>query len=162
MSHVASPITLTSKQETILTKMSMSRSLPKSLVTRSQVILYASEGMQNKEIGPKVSLSRLMVGVWRKRWTADQPLLLAMEDKGEEDANYKQKIRQILSDREKPGVPPKFTAEQVCQILSVACEKPEDSNLPLSHWSLSSLRLEVIKRGIVPNISEAQLGRFLK
>jgi len=74
----------------------------------------------------------------------------------------KQKINEILSDNEKPGVPAKFTAEQVCQILSVACEKPEDSNLPLSHWSLPALRLEVIKRGIVENISVTHLGRFLK
>jgi putative transposase len=161
MSHVAPPITLTSKQETTLTKLSTSRSLAKSIVSRSQTILYASQGMK-KEISPKVSLSRQMIGVWRKRWSEAQLLLLAMEDKGENDTNYKQKIREILSDREKPGVPSKFTVEQVCQILSVACEKPEDSNLPLSHWSLSSLRLEVMKRGIVPNISQTQLGRFLK
>lgn len=162
MSHVAPPITLTSKQKATLTKISTSRSLPQSLVTRSQIILYANEGMQNKDIAPKVSLSRLMVGVWRKRWCTVQPILLAMENEGEEDAKYKQKISEVLSDNEKPGVPPKFTAEQVCQILSVACEKPEDSNLPLSHWSRSALRLEVIKRGIVPNISQTQLGRFLK
>lgn len=162
MSHVAPPITLTSRQERILTRISTSRSLPKSLVTRSQVILYAHKGMQNKDISPKVSLSRPMVGVWRKRWSRAQPILLAMETEGEEDAKYKQKIREVLSDNEKSGVPPKFTAEQVCQILSVACEKPEDSNLPLSHWSQPSLRLEVIKRGIVSNISLTQLGRFLK
>ena len=162
MSHVAPRITLTLKQERILTKISTSRSLPKSLVTRSQVILYASQGMQNKDISPKVSLSRPMVGVWRKRWNCAQPILLAMESEGEEEAAYKQKIREVLSDHEKPGVPPKFTAEQVCQILSVACERPEDSNLPLSHWSQPSLRLEVIKRGIVSDIYLTQLGRFLK
>lgn len=162
MSHVAPPINLTCRQETILKKISTSRSLPKSLVTRSQIILYANKGMQNKDIGPKVSLSRLMVGVWRKRWNTAQPVLLAMENEEEEDAKYKQKISEVLSDNEKPGVAPKFTAEQVCQILSVACEKPEDSNLPLSHWSLPALRLEVIKRGIVPDISTTQLGRFLK
>ena len=162
MSHVAPAITLTAKQETMLTKISSSRSLPKSLITRAQIILYASKGIQNKDISPKVSLSRVMVGVWRKRWSAIQPILLAMENEGEEDVKYKEKIREILSDNEKPGVPPKFTAEQICQVLSVACEKPEDSNLPLSHWSRPSLRLEVIKRGIVPNISITQLGRFLK
>jgi putative transposase len=162
MSHVAPAISLTNKQETILTKISSSRSLPKSLITRAQIILYASQGLQNKDISPKVSLSRVMVGVWRKRGSAAQPILLAIENKGEEDTKYKQKIKDVLSDNEKPGVLPKFTAEQVCQILSVACEKPEDSNLPLSHWSRPSLRLEVIKRGIVTNISITQLGRFLK
>lgn len=162
MSHVAPLISLTDKQKIILTKISSSRSLPKSRITRAQIILYASQNMQNKDISPKVSLSREMVGVWRKRWSVVQGILLEMESKGEEDSKYKQKINEILSDNEKPGVLPKFTAEQVCQILSVACEKPEDSNLPLSHWSRPSLRLEVIKRGIVTNISLTQLGRFLK
>ncbi len=40
-----------------------------------------------------------------------------------------------------------YTAEQVYQIISVACERPEDSGLPISHWSLSSFADEVIKRG---------------
>ena len=162
MSHVAPAINLTQKQENILTKISTSRSLPRALIMRAQIILYASQGMQNKDISSKVSLTREMVGVWRKRWSAAQEILLEMERKGEEDRKYKQKINEILSDNEKPGVPAKFTAEQVCQILSVACEKPEDSNLPLSHWSLPALRLEVIKRGIVENISVTHLGRFLK
>ena len=47
-----------------------------------------------------------------------------------------------------PAPPCTYTAEQVCQIISVACERPEDSGLPISHWSLSSLAYEVIKRGI--------------
>lgn len=161
MSHVAPPINLTQKQENILTKISTSRSLPKSLITRAQIILYASKGLQNKEISSKVSLTREMVGVWRKRWNVAQEILLEME-KEEEELKHKQKINAILSDNEKPGVTPKFTAEQVCQILAVACEKPEDSNLPLSHWSLPALRLEVIKRGIVANISVTHLSRFLK
>ena len=162
MSHVAPTIKLTQKQANILTKISTSRSLPKSLITRAQIILHASKGLQNKEISPKVSLTREMVGVWRKRWNAAQEILLEMEKKGEEEVKYKQKINAILSDNEKPGVTPKFTAEQVCQILAVACEKPEDSNLPLSHWSLPALRLEVIKREIVANISVTHLSRFLK
>ncbi len=55
MSHVAPTIKLTQKQENILTKISTSRSLPKSLITRAQIILHASKGLQNKEISPKVS-----------------------------------------------------------------------------------------------------------
>ena len=57
---------------------------------------------------------------------------------------------------------PTFTAEQVCQILSVACEWPEDSGLPMSHWSLNSLAHEIIKRNIVESISRSQLAVFLK
>lgn len=162
MSHVAPAINLTARQKKVLTEISKSRNCSKSHITRSKIILYAYEGMQNKDISFKVSLSREMVGRWRKRWKEAQSMLLEMETKKEKDSKYKRAIRGILTDNERPGVPPRFTAEQICQILSVACEKPEDSDVPLSHWSRPSLRLEVIKRGIVPDISVSQLGRFLK
>lgn len=162
MSHIAPTITLTSRQKEILTEISRSRTCSKAHIIRSKIILYAAEGMQNKDISPKVCLAREMVGRWRKRWKESQPMLLEMEAKQEKDFRYKKVIRYILTDKARAGVTPKFTAEQICQILSVACEKPEDSNLPLSHWSRPSLRLEIIRRGIVPDISISQLGRFLK
>ncbi|MBV9603236.1 MAG: helix-turn-helix domain-containing protein [Chloroflexi bacterium] len=31
-----------------------------------------------------------------------------------------------LADAPKPGAPPKFTPEQICQIIALACEKPAD------------------------------------
>jgi hypothetical protein len=162
MSKIAPKITLTEKQKAILTTMATSRSLSKSLTLRAQIIIHASEGMQNKEISSKVSLNRINVGLWRTRWANSQNILLEMEEKEEENYNYKQKIIEIFTDYLRPGAPAFFTAEQICQILSVACEKPEDSGLPLSHWSLSSLRAELIKRGIVERISVAHLGNFLK
>ncbi len=162
MSHTAPAITLTARQKEILTEISRSRTCSKSHITRSKIILYAADGMQNKDISPKVCLTREMVGRWRKRWKDSQPMLLEMETQQEKGFRYKKAIRRLLTDNERAGVTPKFTAEQICQILSVACEKPEDSNLPLSHWSRPSLRLEIIRRGIVPDISVSQLGRFLK
>ena len=166
MSHVAPRINLTEKQETYLTTISRSRSRSrnsqKSLIYRAQIILYASKGMKNTEIALKTSLYRKNVGIWRKRWAEAQNILLEMEQKEEETHKYYQKIQNILTDQEKPGVPAKFTAEQICQILAVACEKPEDSGLPLSHWSQAALRAEVMKRGIVETISVSHLGYFLK
>ena len=50
MSKIAPKITLTEKQKTILTMMATSRSLSKSLILRAQIIIHASNGMQNKEI----------------------------------------------------------------------------------------------------------------
>lgn len=162
MSKIAPKITLTGKQKSIITTMATSRSLSKSLTLRAQIIIHASEGMQNKEISSKVSLNRITVGIWRRKWSEAQNILLKMEEKEENNYKYKQKIIEIFTDYPRPGAPATFTAEQICQILSVACEKPEDSGIPLSHWSLSSLRVELIKRGIVETISKAHLGNFLK
>ena len=61
-----------------------------------------------------------------------------------------------------PSHPPKFTAEQVCEIMALACKNPKDYGYILSHWSQNALAKAVIKEGIVENISQRQIGRFLK
>ena len=62
----------------------------------------------------------------------------------------------------RPGTPGEFSAEQLAQIISVACESPEDAGRPVSHWTPRELAEEVIKRGIVKRISPRTVGRFLK
>ena len=71
-------------------------------------------------------------------------------------------IKAALSDLPRSGAPPTFSAEQVARILTVACEDPRQSDLPLSHWTLETLQYEVIKRGIVNTISTSRLPIFLK
>jgi hypothetical protein len=46
--------------------------------------------------------------------------------------------------------------------MALACEMPEQSELPLSHWSQSELAREAVRRGIVDSISHGSVGRFLK
>ncbi len=48
------------------------------------------------------------------------------------------------------------------QVVAVACEQPQSSNRPISHWTPRELALEVVKRGIVPEISPRSVARFLK
>ncbi|MGH9935580.1 MAG: helix-turn-helix domain-containing protein, partial [Blastocatellia bacterium] len=33
------------------------------------------------------------------------------------------------------GTPPKFTAEQIVQIIAVSCEEPAENERPVSHWT---------------------------
>jgi putative transposase len=46
--------------------------------------------------------------------------------------------------------------------LAVACEPPEKSDRPVTHWTPRELADEVQKRQIVPSISVRHVGRFLK
>jgi len=46
--------------------------------------------------------------------------------------------------------------------MALACEPPEHSERPISHWTPRELAAEAIKRGIVETISERHVGRFLK
>lgn len=156
-------LTLTQPQREILSDITKSRTERQDHITRSHIILLCSDGLPDVTVGKKLSLSNITVGKWRKRWTAQQAALLEIENKQDvRPIDYKRYIKSLLSDAARPGTPPKFTEEQICQILSIACEKPEDSGLPLSHWSLSSLAQELKKRGVVDSISINQLSLFLK
>jgi putative transposase len=73
------------------------------------------------------------------------------------------KVVEVLEDRERSGAPSTFTAEQLCQIMAVACEKrPEECGRPVSHWTARELADEAKARGIVAGISPRHVGRFLK
>src|SRR5438876_903866 len=80
----------------------------------------------------------------------------------ESHAALRRAIEQVLNDEPRSGPPGKFTPEQIVLILAVACEPPAKSDRPITHWTAHELADEVIKRGIVPSISVAQVGRYLR
>jgi putative transposase len=159
---VAQKITLTKKQKEILEELTISRTARADHVKRAAIILKSESGMSNQAIGKLVSLSRNQVSLWRSRWATHEKELLLVENETEKLIDYKRHIETLLSDAPRPGGPTKFSAEQLCQIYAVATEKPEESGLPLSHWSLLSLADELAKRKIVDSISTSQLSVFLK
>ena len=71
-------------------------------------------------------------------------------------------MRGILADEPRSGTPATFGPEQVCQIVALACEPPEASERPITHWTPRELADEAVQRGIVPGISPSSVGRFLK
>lgn len=73
-----------------------------------------------------------------------------------------QEIEELLNDLPRAGWAGKFSAEQVTQIIALACEPPADSGRPVTHWTPKELADEAAKRGIVESISPRQVGRFLK
>jgi putative transposase len=161
LARIARKVTLTDKQKNLLRKFSKSRVTPLKYQQRSSIILLCFQGKNNGEIAKELDFNQSTVSKWRLRWSREESKLLACE--GEEDGIvYQRSIQNILDDAPRPGAPPKFTAEQVCQIISVSCEVPSESDLPFSHWSLPSLAQEVVKRNIVESISTSQLHVFLK
>ena len=61
-------IILTDKEERELLEMSRKYTLPHFLVQRTQMILLAAEGLQNKEIAARLRTRREVVSQWRKRF----------------------------------------------------------------------------------------------
>ena len=56
----------------------------------------------------------------------------------------------------------KVKPEQACAIIALACETPESSGLPFTHWSERALADEAAGRGIVDRILQRSVGRILK
>jgi putative transposase len=81
---------------------------------------------------------------------------------GEALTALRRAVAELFSDRPRSGSPGTFTAEQVTQILAVACEPPEDSGRLVTHWTPRELADEVRQRGFVESISPRHVGRFLK
>jgi putative transposase len=107
-------------------------------------------------------LNRGTVHIWRQRWLALAPKLEQIEADGGSDKALTTRIVEALTDHPRSGTPAIFTAEQIVQMVAVACEAPADSGRPVSHWTPREVAEEVRKRGIVETISTRSVGRFLK
>lgn len=152
---------LSEKQQTILRKIKQSRQSPHSLVTRAKIVLQASTGERNQHIAENLEVHVDMVRRWRNRWIEKAECLQTIEAEGNEK-EIRQSIAEALADEARSGAPGKFSAEEVCQIIAIACELPEESDRPVTHWTGRELANEVIKREIVESISSRQVGRYLK
>lgn len=156
----ASKIRLTEKQKQILREKAAGTHTPLHLKTRAQIILMAAEELTNKNIGETMDITDKTVKKWRDRYSRQYEELQRIEL--EKPHKLRNTIEKILSDAQRPGGPATFKDEQVAAIMAMACEDPEKFDLAISHWTPRLLRIEVIKLGIVDDISERQIGRFLK
>ena len=133
MARPVTPIQLTTEQSEILNDISRRRELPHSTVQRAQIVLAAATGQGNKAIGKALNLDPETAALWRNRWLTEQQELDKVAGKSKLLFNA---ICSVLADSSRPGSPCTFTAEQVCQIIAVACETPP---APLTHWTRNDL-----------------------
>jgi putative transposase len=129
------------------------------IVGRAQIILKLAAGENNSRIARQLEVDRSKVLLWRGRWHAEWAELKARVGETKPLVGV---IEELLSDKARAGAPASFSAEQIVQIIAIACEKPEDAGRPISHWSVRELADEALKRGIVVQISRRTVGRFLK
>ncbi len=160
MAGTAAKIILSERQQKLLEEFSKSRTIGKCLAQRATIILLGFAGMWNEVIARQVGLNRQQVGVWRRRWRDAWDALCVWECT--EPHRLREAILDVLADAPRPGAPATFTAEQVSQIVALACEPPQLSGRPIDHWTLRELRDEAIARQIVETISVSQVGRFLQ
>jgi len=156
----AAPITLSEKQERILTENAVGTHTELHLKIRSQIILNAAKGWSNNTIEKTMGIDPKTVKKWRDRYSAQYEELKRIEL--DTPHKVRSSIKDILSDEQRSGSPPKFRDEQVAAIIAMSCEDPSKFDLPFSHWTPELLQIEAVKCGIVDSISVRQVGRFLK
>lgn len=138
---------LSAEDKARLQKIQRQHSAPVRTVLRAKIILLAASEFCPHRIALRLEVLHHTVTKWIGRWSAATP-----------DATVEQRLR----DAPRPGAPAKFTPEHQCQIIALACEKPEVYQRPITHWTARELKEELDRQGQIPSISVRHLGRLLE
>jgi putative transposase len=144
-------VNLSEAEQQGLEKLVKAHSSAQQIVVRARIVLRASQGLNNEQIGRELHVGVDMVRYWRQRWLTGQAIPLR-----------ELSVEERLHDMPRAGKPSAITADQLCQITALACEKPEQSERPISQWTGRELADEIMKRGIVTQISPRHAARLLK
>jgi len=118
---------------------------------RARIILAAADGENNSQIARRLGIEADTARLWRNRWLTGALLPLAAL-----------RVAERLEDAPRPGGPCRITAEQVCQIVALACEVPAAAGRPISQWTGREVADEAVARGIVAALSPRHAARLLK
>ncbi|OLE69722.1 MAG: hypothetical protein AUI36_04550, partial [Cyanobacteria bacterium 13_1_40CM_2_61_4] len=155
-------VTLSARQRAALEHLGRCQTASVRLARRVAVLLALADGHCLERVAMGQGLTRASVRLWRDRWLEAAPALAAAEAESASDQDLLGLIESALDDAPRPGGPATFSAEQIVAIVALACEPPEKSGRPISHWTHAELADEVKKRGIARSISPRSVGRFLK
>lgn len=162
MGKRATRVEVSERQQVMLKRLAQAGTTGQELAIRARIVLMSATGIKRLDQAMAERVHPERVSRWRVRWAKENERFSAAEGEGASDKDLEALVIEVLSDRARPGAPPTFTPEQVTDIIALACEKPSDSGLAVSHWTPAEVAREAIKRGIVESISPRQVDRFLK
>ena len=143
----AVPMIADPAQREALEALVRAHSTSQQLALRARMILQAADDVGVRESARELGVWPKTVRYWRGRWRQAPPA---------------QSVPERLADAPRSGAPATYTPEQICAVIAMTCEKPSESERPISHWSQREIADEAIRRGLVSNISQRSVGRFLK
>jgi putative transposase len=147
----AQVVNLSDAERQGLEKLIKRHQVGQQIALRARIVLAAAGSLKNTEIAQRYHVTLDTVRLWRNRWVKLQDI--SLDDLSIEDR---------LVDAPRPGAPAEITADQRCRIEALACEKPEASERPITHWTAREIADEVLKREIVESISPRHAARLLK
>ena len=109
----ATRVVLSEKEQEELTQISKRHRSEQQVALRARIVLAAAQGQSNARIARELEVNVDTVRLWRDRWVGLQGIDLETLS-----------IAERLQDAPRPGVKPKITAEQRCQMAALACEAP--------------------------------------
>jgi transposase len=117
-------VVLSRDDRTVLEERASSRNASHAVVVRARIVLIAADGARNIDIADRVGVCVDVASRWRKRFC----------EHGLDG----------LKDRPRSGRPRTFGSEVVAGVKAVACEPPEQRQVPLSRWSSHELAAQVV------------------
>ncbi len=147
----ATKVVLSEKEQEALTRISRRYRSEQQVAQRARIVLAAARGQSNAQIARDLAINVDTVRLWRDRWVGLQGIELDTLS-----------ITERLQDAPRPGVTPRITAEQRCQMVALACEAPSTAGRPISQWTGREIADEMRARGIVEQISPRHAARLLK
>jgi putative transposase len=147
----ATAIVLSEKEQEGLLQITKRHRSEQQVVLRARIVLAAAQGQSNIQIAHELGINVDTVRLWRDRWAGLQGIDLETLS-----------LTERLQDAPRPGVRPKFTADQRCQMAALACETPAKAGRPISQWTGREIADELKARGIVEQISPRHAARLLK
>ena len=147
----ATPIVLSEKEQEGLLQITKRHRSEQQVVLRARIVLAAAQGQANVQIASELGINVDTVRLWRDRWAGLQGINLETLS-----------LTERLQDDPRPGVKPKFTTEQRCQMAALACSAPAKAGRPISQWTGREIADEMKARGIVEQISPRHAARLLK
>ena len=152
---------LTMTQREILQQIACGSTTERRLVDRARILLSFDTLRAKKAVARSLSIDIKTVRIWHERWDAVRAVLSPIEAAVVPCRAYRRVLEEALKDAPRSGAPMSFTAEQVAQIVAMACEKLDDSEAPVSHWTNGHVAAEAVERHIVESISPSSVRRFL-
>ena len=129
--RIAAAVVLNPEQRQALERMARARSMPARLVERARIVLLAADGMENKQIARRMSLTEKKTARWRSRFLAGG-------------------IAALQKDAPRPGKPRTIADRQVKRVVDMTLhQKPANA----THWSTRTM-------ASAAGISEASVRRI--
>ena len=144
-------ITLSEPERSALAPLVRADTTGQQLALRARIVLAAATGQNNTQVAATLGIAAKTAHQWRDRWRA--VATVPLPDLG---------VAARLADAPRSGAPARLTAAQVCQIVALACERPADSDRPISQWSAREVADEIVQRGITDRLSPRHAARLLQ